>query len=131
MIVLTIGDQLVDLVRKSVSRPGEKESITTQMMAYVDSCCYEYNFSLQLMADYFKLTPSYASRLFKLKTGQKLSVYVNNKRIQKAKRLLTETSLPLQSIVSQIGYSDVSSFIRKFRQLENITPGEYRRYYRQ
>ena len=34
---------------------------------------------------------------------------------------------PIKEIVAEAEYLDVASFVRKFRQMEGITPGEYRR----
>jgi AraC-like DNA-binding protein len=43
-----------------------------------------------------------------------------------AKELLSTTSLSVSEIAAKLGYFQTSSFIRKFKQSENMTPGEYR-----
>ena len=48
-------------------------------------------------------------------------------RIQKAKELLSSTHLPLRDISEQVGYYNVSSFTRRFKLNQGITPSEYRR----
>ena len=48
------------------------------------------------------------------------------KRIEKAKELLTSTKLPLSSVAQQVGYLDTSSFIRRFKQKTGMPLGEYR-----
>ncbi|HBG76581.1 MAG TPA: hypothetical protein DDW86_06450 [Clostridiales bacterium] len=38
----------------------------------------------------------------------------------------SETDLPIKEIILCVGYTNVSSFIRKFKKIEGITPGKYR-----
>lgn len=84
------------------------------------------DFSLQTMADEFKMSVSGLSSYFKAGTGENISDYVNHLKIDLAKKLLLETDDSLQTIVNKIGYVNVSSFIRKFRESTDTTPGNYR-----
>lgn len=106
--------------------PKEKD-IGQDMQHYVDKHFRNYNFSLQMMADYFNITPSYMSKSFKVRTGVRLSDYLHQKRMDEARELLLRTDMSLQDIVEQIGYSDVSSFIRKFKMSFGMPPGEFRK----
>ena len=45
------------------------------------------------------------------------------------KQLLRETNLSLQELLLQVGYTDKTNFIRKFKKLENVTPIQYRTAY--
>ncbi|MDF2719602.1 MAG: AraC family transcriptional regulator, partial [Paenibacillus sp.] len=45
---------------------------------------------------------------------------------EKAKELLRAGADNLQDVVERIGYGSVSGFIRKFKESEGITPGEFR-----
>ena len=47
-------------------------------------------------------------------------------RLEKAKKLLTDTSLSLSAIAEQCGYSSDTYFIKQFRKLEGMTPNDYR-----
>ena len=47
-------------------------------------------------------------------------------RLQKFKRLLTETDKTIKDCVMEIGYCDVPNFLRKFKSIEGMTPGQYR-----
>lgn len=52
--------------------------------------------------------------------------YISLLRINEVKRLLVETQQPIQEIIRSTGYLDVSNFIRRFKTLERMTPGQYR-----
>ena len=84
------------------------------------------NLSLDLISKEVQISPSYASRYFKDHTGYSLMQYVDFLRMEEVKRFLQETELPLKEIISEVGYIDQSSFIRKFRNKEGMTPIQYR-----
>jgi transcriptional regulator GlxA family with amidase domain len=76
------------------------------------------------------IPPRTLERRFKAATGCSLLEYVQRLRIEQAKRLLEETALPLDDVVVDCGYAEVSSFRRLFRRLTGLTPREYRRLFR-
>jgi len=66
-------------------------------------------------------------RRFKASTGSSLIEYLQNLRVEEAKRLLESTELPMEDISEQTGYSDTSFFRRLFKRLTGLTPSKYRR----
>ena len=66
-------------------------------------------------------------RRFKAATGMTLIDYVQNLRIEAAKRALESGSDPVEEISVAIGYEDASFFRRLFKRLTGLTPGQYRR----
>ena len=66
-------------------------------------------------------------RRFKAATGSSLIEYLQNLRVEEAKRLLESTELPMEDISEQAGYSDTSFFRRLFKRLTGLTPSKYRR----
>ncbi len=66
-------------------------------------------------------------RRFKSATGCTLIGYLQNLRIEEAKRLLENEQLPVDEISAESGYSDASFFRRLFKRLTGLTPSEYRR----
>lgn len=99
------------------------------MLQYIEQNACLYTFSVQSMADHLGMSKVHLSRYFKDKANKTVMEVVNELRLEEAKRLLKETGMPLQNIVERIGYADVSSFIRKFKQEMKLTPGEYRKLY--
>ncbi|GBG10501.1 AraC family transcriptional regulator [Paenibacillus agaridevorans] len=98
-----------------------------QIVAYLQEHYSSPDISLDHLSDMFGLAPRVVSKLFKASTGERFVDYVMNLRMTEAKRLLTSTDLPVQSIGEQVGYTQVISFIRTFKKSEGTTPGEYRK----
>jgi transcriptional regulator GlxA family with amidase domain len=66
-------------------------------------------------------------RRFKAATGCTLMDYVQNLRIEEAKRLLEAGRMPVDEIAAASGYADASFFRRLFKRLTGLRPHEYRR----
>ncbi|HKQ15036.1 MAG TPA: helix-turn-helix domain-containing protein [Steroidobacteraceae bacterium] len=66
------------------------------------------------------------ARRFKAKLGMSPLSYLQSQRIARARQLLESTGLPLERIVEQCGYEDVSSFRKLFARQVGMTPREYR-----
>lgn len=82
--------------------------------------------SLNALADYIGLNPSYFSRLYKQITGIGLSKYVNDYRNLMAKEMLLNTSMKVNEIAAALGYNSALAFIRFFKKQNEVTPQEYR-----
>ena len=83
--------------------------------------------SLDYAARHFGMTPSYLSKLFKQETGESFSDFLKALRFAAFKKALVATERSIKELVGEVGYWDVSSFTRAFKQLEGMTPGEYRK----
>ncbi|MEK3885663.1 AraC family transcriptional regulator [Paenibacillus sp. PL2-23] len=111
----------------SLTNEGTEAQLHIRMKQFLQEKYCDPLLTIDQLAERFDLSSSYASRYFKEQTGKTLWEYVNQLRIEQAMEMLRTTDLPLQDIVTRIGYNDVSSFIRKFKQQVQLTPGEYRK----
>jgi len=66
-------------------------------------------------------------RRFKAATGTTLINYLQNLRVEAAKRLMESGQQPVDDISVEIGYEDASFFRRLFKRLTGLTPSQYRR----
>jgi len=69
-------------------------------------------------------------RRFKAATGATLIQYLQNLRIEEAKRLLESGQMPVDEISADAGYEDSSFFRRLFKRRTGLTPSQYRRMFR-
>lgn len=99
-----------------------------EILSYLEANCLNCNFSAYETAENFCMTLPAFSKFFKESTGQNVMDYTIQARIQKAKELLVSTDLPLKDISEQVGYYNVSSFTRRFKLNQGVTPGEYRKF---
>ena len=78
------------------------------------------------MAKVAGLSQFHFSRMFKESVGVSPTRYVNQCRIEKAKQMLACQQLSLNQISTACGYSNLSYFVRQFRQYMGVTPKVYR-----
>lgn len=87
--------------------------------------------TIEELADYTKLSPSYLSRLFKKELGVAISSYINEKKIEKAQHLLKYSDYSLVEIANYLAFSSQSHFIQAFKKSVGLTPKKYRdKFYR-
>lgn len=66
-------------------------------------------------------------RRFKAATGTTLMDYVQNLRIEEAKRLLESSQTPFDEIAAEVGYENPGFFRRLFKRRTGLTPSNYRK----
>ena len=117
----------ISLQSKEISEDLELEQ---KLLIYLDSH-YTEDLSLELLAKEFGVSRFVLSRLFTDKLQTTFPNYVNSKRLELAKELLTTTNLSVTEIALEAGFGSSRSFFREFRQAFGVTPGEYRRHHNQ
>jgi len=77
------------------------------------------------LAAKFGLSRRTLERRFKQATGATPLVYIQQLRVEKAKRLLEAGSFSFNEITYQVGYEDISFFRKIFVRLTGLRPKEY------
>lgn len=130
-------DDVIGLIQRlnwqaaELPRETEKQNsdiLLDDLKQYIRNNCLRCEFSIQETAEHFHMLLPNLSQFFKEKTGGNILDYSTQIRMQKAKDLLADSKLTLKDISQQVGYYNVSSFIRRFKQIEGMTPGDYRKY---
>lgn len=93
--------------------------------------CMEANLTRGLtlaeLAAAANLSPTHFARRFKATTGSAPHQHMMRLRLQRAQRLLRETSRSIAQIAFECGFSHQGHLTRVFTRLSGITPAAYRR----
>ncbi len=87
---------------------------------------YMKKITLEETAALVYLSPAYFSRIFKDEMGENFNSYVNQIRVEAARKLLLNESVSLTDISTLVGFEGQSYFSKVFKKLTGITPGKYR-----
>ena len=89
-----------------------------------DNCGREL--SLAEIAGAAYLSEFHFARLFKKITGATPHSYLASLRIERARRMLAESDLPIAEVGAEVGYASQSHFTKIFREATGMTPREFR-----
>lgn len=119
---------LVKILRKTNAEPQSiEQSGTWQKIAdYIDRNLGE-ELTLSALAQKCFYNPAYFSRIFKEHFNMSLTEYVNYRRVELAKTLLSKGELSVEEIAFRVGYSSKTSFYRAFTRMTGATPAEYKK----
>lgn len=81
---------------------------------------------VRTLAALAELSPSHFSALFRKLTGHAPNGYLTHLRIHRAAQLLGTTARSVKAIAQQLGYQDPLYFSRAFRQINGVSPSQYR-----
>lgn len=116
-----LSEQIAEL-----SQNRRYNALMREIRDYVAEHFMDPNLSLTLLSDRFQINPKYLSQLFKESIGENFSDFLIGLRIDYAKRLLRDSDVTVQEISDLLGYSNSTSFIRVFKRMVGLSPGQYR-----
>lgn len=106
-------------------RQHEDEAIRSAQLWIADH--YREVNPVAAMAAALQLSERGFSGRFRRATGLTPLAYVQTVRIEEAKQLLETTTMPVDEIAAEVGYSEPAGFRRLFRRMVGVTPSAYRR----
>jgi AraC family transcriptional regulator len=71
--------------------------------------------------------PVHVARSFQARYGAKVTDYIREQRVSRARELLARTPTALADVAIAAGFADQSHFCRVFKQRTGLTPGQFRR----
>ena len=113
------------LLVKNYANP-QFSKLTKDVIAYIQMHLDE-EISLNQLAEYFKKNASFLSHTFSKETGQPLTKFIHQIRIQEALRLFNTTALSVSDVALAVGYQDFSYFSKIFTKQVGCSPRAYRK----
>lgn len=134
-LVNTYGSfqEMLRRLRQSLDEQGSGEeeggdftnATFMKLMRYINEN-YKKDISLAGAAQTLHMNANYVSQFFKRESGSTFVRYVNQKRLEDAKELLTNTKKNLTDIALEVGFNDAFHFTKTFKKFTGMTPGQYR-----
>jgi AraC family transcriptional regulator len=110
---------------ESGSSDGLPASVLRQIQDTVESRLSE-PLRVRDLADVARLSEFHFLRAFKRSTGLSPHQYITERRINRARTLLSTTDIPVAEIAWRVGLSNPSHFNAQFRKHTGVTPGAWR-----
>lgn len=124
--------QMMDILTCHFSREmfqytkGKNQERNAKINNYIRNN-YNKQITLNDLAKRLFISDAYLSRYFKQTYGMGFAEYLGNVRMHHALDDIEHTDKILMEVALRNGFSNVSAFNKKFKQLYNMTPSEYRK----
>lgn len=115
------------LERIQANKQGGTNVLVQQACRYVSDNLHRNDLSLIQVSEYVGLSSAYFSQLFKQEVGEGLSAYITRNRVERSKDMLISSSLKVEDIAFQNGFSSSNYFSTVFKNITGYTPVEYRK----
>ena len=109
--------------RVEMRKVGNEQTAVRTTREYI-TAHHERNLSLGDLARLVNLSPFHLNRVFTKEVGMPPHAFQTQMRVAAAKKLI-QSGHPLSSVATSTGFADQSHFIRHFKRLMKITPGQY------
>lgn len=117
-------EKIVDLIE--VHSPAS-HALARRLDQYVRHNSKSPNLQLATVSKHFKISRSYASKLFREKIGQAFRERLLGLRLERTKAYLESTDLPLYLIAYNCGFRCQARMSEVFKRKEGLSPRMYRR----
>ena len=111
-----------------VDTPAEGNNRVSQALAFIQKNSLTA-ISLKDVASHLNLSPAYLATKVKKSTGYSVGEWINRNRLTHACSRLMHTDEKIDSIAHQVGWADVTHFIRMFKKSYGQTPAAWRKHH--
>ncbi|AWV31568.1 response regulator [Paenibacillus sp. FSL H7-0716] len=119
-LLLSVNEYIVG-VRSAHTEHADME----EALSYIEAN-YARPLNMAMVSNHVSLNYSYFSEAFKAYTGENFVIYLKKVRIRHAKELLAKGCSKLATVSEEVGFENSKQFARVFKELEGISPGDYR-----
>ncbi|MEI7025049.1 helix-turn-helix transcriptional regulator [Paenibacillus sp. y28] len=120
------AEMISPLVRYRAQQEANQDHLLSDQIKKLIHENYHTELTLEACAASLNFNPDYLRQVFRKQTGETFSDYLARYRLKMAKQMLRETDMKITEIAQRLGYNNAQNFIRYFRKMEGITPGQYR-----
>ncbi|BAB04512.1 response regulator transcription factor [Halalkalibacterium halodurans] len=121
-------DRCIDLLEDDHLQENEKNysPIIQTVLQHIHQH-FSQDLSLKTLGHSFHINPIYLGQLFQREVGCSFTKYLNQLRIDRAKKLLLNSYDRAGQIGKKVGYGDATYFYKQFKKYEAMTPTEWRK----
>ena len=126
---LLLADRFVEIVsgrqRRPTEAPAGHRRRAVEAAIWIDANAHE-PIDLESAAREFGLSPFHFLRLFARVLGVTPHQYLIRARLRRAARLLADDTRPITEIAFDVGFGDLSNFVRTFHRAAAVSPRSFR-----
>lgn len=119
------------VIRSEKAKPRSRGGFSDRQIQLIDSILQSDNIgslSATTLARNLDLGTSTFRQMFKIHMGRSFRDFMMGMKIERARALLRDNSLPLKEISFRVGFSHIGAFCFAFKRATGETPSEFRKH---
>ena len=133
-LIKTYLEQFLIILMREITQKEEtlfpsKESLQSHFVLslkqYIDANI-EKNIKTHHLCERFGYSMTHLCKLFREQCGETLTAYITRARIERAKLLIRESSVPFAEIAARLSFDTPQYFSRVFKSVTGMTPSEFK-----
>lgn len=125
-LLLGLFNELTLVFMTNSTRQLVVPDVIVAIQNFLDSCYYE-DITLDSLSRKFGISKFHMSREFKRYIGKSPNDYLIDRRLDKAKELLSDSNRTVSEIGQLVGISNANHFLYLFKSREGLTPSAFRK----
>jgi AraC family transcriptional regulator len=129
LLIETLATHLVKYYAETTSTTktvgGLPKYLLETTLDYIDRGL-DRNLSIEEIALAVGIEPARLARAFRASTGKSIHRYLNERRVEEAKILLTKSEVSIAEVARRVGFDSEERFRINFRRRTGVTPAAYR-----
>jgi len=121
--------EAVDVYARLVERANVDDALVREAQAWLAGNLTVPD-PVRVLAHRLHQTERTLTRRFQAATGRSPLAHLQALRVERARRWLESSRIPVGEVAERVGYADVRHFTRVFRRETGLTPGAYRKRFR-
>lgn len=119
---------LLNIIRREIYRSysDQNRGISHKVARYVRENYSDSGLSVNRISAEMNYSANYLGNAFKREYGESITDYLNQYRVEMAKKLMDETDMRVYEIAFAVGFNDQHYFSKIFRRIAGASPSEYR-----
>lgn len=107
--------------------PPKTKQLASTGLDYIIKNISNTDLSVESIANHLDVTPEYFRKIFKNIYGISPKKYIINRRIEKAKELISSNEFKINDIVNICGFSSFSYFSSEFKKITSFSPSDFKK----
>jgi len=125
---LKLIELLIIMQRSGIKKLRELNR--NELVDYIDHLLesdYQSNITLKYLAEKVGMSPNYLCTVYRQNSNISIVQKLKSIRLQRAEKMLRESTMTISEICYECGFNDLSYFYRSFAEVYGCNPGDHRK----
>jgi len=118
--------EAVDRLKNPAAAKLDHRKLLVQQVQEFIEYHYHENFSVEDLAQMVHCTPNYLNGIFRKITGEPIHRFILKRRLESARKQLSEPNSSIKEIAYKLGFQDPLYFSRLFKKYFGVSPSQWR-----